>query len=120
MNTREQAYGRRSWRRKKAISISIVAALLVIDMAETVHAIIGLPFTPLSYAGVARRTARRSVYWGGAAAAGAAVAGATLAALPPGCVTTIVNGISYNQCGGGYYRPYYEGTTVVYQQVEAP
>ena len=35
--------------------------------------IIGLPFTPLSFAGVARRTARRA-YWYGAATAGAAAA----------------------------------------------
>jgi hypothetical protein len=38
--------------------------------------IIGLPFTPLSFAGVARRTAYRTVVWGGAAAAGAAAASA--------------------------------------------
>jgi hypothetical protein len=42
--------------------------------------IIGLPFTPLSFAGVARRTAYRTVVWGGAAAAaGAAAAGAAAA-----------------------------------------
>ena len=35
--------------------------------------IIGLPFTPLSFAGVARRSARRA-YWYGAATAGAAAA----------------------------------------------
>lgn len=34
--------------------------------------IIGLPFTPLSYAGVARRTARRAAWYGAAAAAAAA------------------------------------------------
>jgi len=33
--------------------------------------IIGLPFTPLSFAGVARRTAYRTVVWGSAAAAAA-------------------------------------------------
>jgi hypothetical protein len=33
--------------------------------------IIGLPFTPLSYAGVARRTARRAAWYGAAAAAAA-------------------------------------------------
>jgi hypothetical protein len=33
--------------------------------------IIGMPFTPLSFAGVARRTAYRTVVWGGAAAANA-------------------------------------------------
>ena len=31
--------------------------------------IIGLPFTPMSYAGVARRTARRAAWYGAAAAA---------------------------------------------------
>jgi len=36
--------------------------------------IIGLPFTPLSFAGVARRTAYRTVVWGGAAAAATAAA----------------------------------------------
>jgi hypothetical protein len=36
--------------------------------------IIGLPFTPLSFAGVARRTAYRTVVWGSAAAATAAYA----------------------------------------------
>jgi hypothetical protein len=38
--------------------------------------IIGLPFTPLSFAGVARRTAYRTVVWGGAAAASAEAASA--------------------------------------------
>jgi len=35
--------------------------------------------------------------------------------LPVGCITTVVlGGINYYRCGGVYYRPYYEGTTVVY------
>jgi hypothetical protein len=34
---------------------------------RSAHAIIGMPFTPLSYAGVARRTARRTVAFEGAA-----------------------------------------------------
>lgn len=38
--------------------------------------IIGLPFTPLSFAGVARRTAYRGAFYAGAAAGAAAVAGA--------------------------------------------
>jgi hypothetical protein len=46
--------------------------------------IIGLPFTPLSVAGVARRTAYRTVMWGSAAtAAAAASAEAAYAARPP-------------------------------------
>ena len=53
-------------------------------------AIIGLPFTPLSFAGVARRTAFRRAAWAttaavatSAAVAGAAAAGAYAAAPPP-------------------------------------
>ena len=42
--------------------------------------IIGLPFTPLSFAGVARRTAYRTVVWGGAAAAANEAAAATASA----------------------------------------
>lgn len=41
--------------------------------------IIGRPFTPLSYAGVARRTAYRGAYYAGAAAVGAAAVGAAAA-----------------------------------------
>jgi hypothetical protein len=55
--------------------------------------IIGRPLTPLSYAGVARRTAYRGAWYGaGAAVAGAAVAGAAVGAAvaspyypPPPC-----------------------------------
>jgi hypothetical protein len=36
--------------------------------------IIGLPFTPLSFAGVARRTAYRGAFYAGAAAGAAAAA----------------------------------------------
>ncbi|MGY4242427.1 hypothetical protein ACVIIZ_003835 [Bradyrhizobium sp. USDA 4523] len=41
--------------------------------------IIGRPFTPLSFAGVARRTAWRGAYYRGAAVAGAAALGAAAA-----------------------------------------
>jgi hypothetical protein len=44
--------------------------------------IIGLPFTPLSVAGVARRSARRA-YWYGAATAGAAPYGYPYYGPPP-------------------------------------
>ncbi len=55
--------------------------------------IIGLPFTPLSYAGVARRTARRAAWYGGAAAA-AGVYGAAAAAA-----------YYHPYAYGPYYRP---------------
>jgi len=81
------------------------------------HAVIGRPFTPVSFAGVARRSARRSAYYSGAPYAGyrggiyngAAIA--TVAGLPAGC-GPYVNG--YYTCGAAHYRPYYSGTTVVY------
>jgi len=54
---------------------------------------IGRPLTPMSYAGVARRTTRRAVAVGAAATAGAAAVGA-YANSPSGCVQ-VVN--SYGQ-----------------------
>ena len=38
-----------------------------------------------------------------------------LTSLPYGCTTTIMrSGVSYFYCGGIWYQPVYEGTTVVY------
>lgn len=59
------------------------------------HAVIGRPATPMSYAGVARRTTRRTY---GAAAYGAAAGGAAYAA-PGTCVQTVdVYGRLVTQC----------------------
>ena len=50
--------------------------------------IIGLPFTPLSFAGVARRTARRAVLWDTAATSAASIAAMTdYAAAHPTSIT---------------------------------
>jgi hypothetical protein len=46
----------------------------------TAQAVIGRPLTPMSYAGVARRTTRRAAYAGGAYAYGAAAASTAYAA----------------------------------------
>ena len=54
--------------------------------------IIGRPLTPLSFAGVARRTAFRGAMYAGAATAGAVAAGAAAAAY-------------YHPYGYGYYPP---------------
>ncbi|MGK9167636.1 hypothetical protein KXR53_15130 [Inquilinus limosus] len=51
------------------------------------HARIGRPLTPLSYAGVARRTTRRAVAVG--AAAGAAAAAPVVVAPAPACVQVV-------------------------------
>ena len=47
-----------------------------IRLVPDAHAIIGLPFTPLSFAGVARRTAFRTMMWSGAAASASAATAA--------------------------------------------
>jgi hypothetical protein len=95
-----------------------------------VGAVVGRPLTPMSYAGVARRTARRSAYYGGGYhgaapyyAPGAAAATATaayLTALPPGCASTVHGGATYYGCGDTYYRPQYDGPNVVYVVVPPP
>jgi hypothetical protein len=87
--------------------IAIVCSLLAADLVSEdlfntrlitreAEAIIGRPMTPLSYAGVARRTTRRvirrtSVY---------------VATLPVGCRTVVIEGATLHQCGGTYYQPY--------------
>jgi hypothetical protein len=55
----------------------------------------------------------------GAVAAAVAV-GTRVATLPSGCTTVVTDDVTYHQCGGVYYRPYYEGTNVVYVVVDAP
>ena len=70
-----------------------------LDLTTKADARIGRPLTPMSYAGVARRTTRRAAYVGaaGAAAVGAAAAGA--AYYGTGCYqTTDAYGRIYTQC----------------------
>ncbi len=62
--------------------------------ASSAEARIGRPLTPMSYAGVARRTTRRAVVYGGAAAA---AAGAY--AVTPGCAQVAdAYGRIYTRC----------------------
>lgn len=82
------------------------------------HAVVGRPLTPVSYAGVARRTTRRSVYRGAAygAAYAAPVATGTVTVLPSGCTRADAGGVYY-ACGGVRYQPYYDGPNIVYRTV---
>ena len=51
----------------------------------------------------------------------AAVVGSMVNQVPStGCVTTIVNGMSYYQCGSTWYQPSYAGTAVQYIVVNPP
>lgn len=65
-------------------------------------------------------------HWGypvgaAAVAVGTAVAvGAIVSSLPPSCATVVVNGVAYQNCGGAYYVPRYDGPNVVYEVVPAP
>ena len=80
---------------------SILIAFALVLLASDAAAIVGMPLTPMSYAGVARRTVRRTSY--AAAATGAAAA----TTLPAGCAVGV-------PCGGVTYRAAYQGTEVVY------
>ena len=67
-----------------------------IRLKTEAEARVGRPLTPVSVAGVARRTTRRrirrtSVY---------------VATLPTACTTVVIEGTTLYQCGGTYYQPY--------------
>lgn len=57
---------------------------------------IGRPLTPVSVAGVARRTTRRTIRR----------TAVYVATLPTGCTTVVIEGTTLYQCGGTYYQPY--------------
>jgi len=54
-----------------ALMVSDVASITSGNLVTTASAVIGRPLTPLSYAGVARRTTRRAVVYGAAVGAAA-------------------------------------------------
>jgi len=63
-------------------------------IVSTVEARVGRPATPVSVAGVARRTTRRTVRR----------TAVYVASLPRGCSAVVINGMSLQQCGGTYYQ----------------
>ncbi len=75
-----------------------------ISFTSEAQAWIGRPLTPVSVAGVARRTTRRvvrrsTIY---------------ISTLPAGCGNVNINGAMYWQCGATYYQPYGTQYVVVY------
>ena len=50
----------------------------------------------------------------------APVVGTVVPALPGGCSTVATNGAVFYNCSNVYYRPYYQGTTLVYQVATYP
>jgi hypothetical protein len=65
------------------------------SLVKEAHAIVGRPLTPVSVAGVARRTTRRMIY----------ATSVYVATLPPACTTVVIEGTTLQQCGGTYYQP---------------
>lgn len=104
MSTREKKMDRRKLLRSVA---TLAVGAVALPLAGLVEARVGRPATPGSVAGVRRRTRRRTrrrVY-----------RHMTLYSLPYGCsVTRVRGGVSYYYCGGIWYRPAYQGTTVIY------
>ena len=95
---------------KIAVVASLLAAGMIADSLSgaglftvNVEAVVGRPATPVSVAGVARRTTRRvvrrtTVY---------------VATLPGGCTTVVIEGVTLQQCGSTYYQPYNNQYVVV-------
>ncbi len=54
------------------------------------------------------------------AAITSAVIGSIVYSVPPSCVSTVINGVAYQQCGSTWYQPQYAGTTVQYVVVNPP
>ena len=65
-----------------------------VSLVKEAHAIVGRPLTPVSVAGVARRTTRRMIY----------ATNVYVATLPPACTVVVIEGTTLQQCGGTYYQ----------------
>jgi hypothetical protein len=116
-------------------------APLGVALVKEAAAIVGVPISPVSFAGVARRTTRRAVVVSGSYAAagyqqqtavaeqqaadapqqaqrpaGAPPLGAIAGSLPEGCAknTITVGDVQYYDCSGVYYRAAFQGNNLVY------
>jgi hypothetical protein len=112
---------------------------LGIGLGREAAAVVGAPLSPVSVAGVARRSTRRAVVAQGAAAqsstaataqqqsataqqqaavaqqqAGTPAAGTVVTTLPSGCVQETKGGTAYQKCGSVYYRAAFQGNNLVY------
>lgn len=77
-----------------------------LSLVKKAQARVGRPLTPISYAGVARRTTRRMIY----------ATSVYVATLPPSCTVVVVESTSLHLCGGTYYQP--SGTQYVIVNVQ--
>ena len=81
----------------------LVAAAIIVDgwvpggfVIKDAEARFGRPLTPVSVAGVARRTTRRTIIRRSAV---------YVSTLPQACSTVIIDGTSLMKCGVTYYQP---------------
>ena len=105
----------KGWTVACAVGAAVVGLLIATNpdalfmdgsLVSKAEAIVGMPLTPISVAGVARRTTRRTI----------ALSSIYVASLPKTtpCVQTTINGTLLYQCGGTYYQPYGTQYVVVY------
>lgn len=87
---------------------SLAAGAAALSVSTLAVARLGRPLTPVSVAGVNRRTRRR--------VRRRVAVGMSLSYLPYGCggATVMYRGIPHYYCGGIYYQPQQQGNTVVY------
>ena len=84
-----------------AFGFVLVGGTLLVDVVSDgtflinhAEARVGRPLTPVSYAGVARRTTRRTV----------TATTVYVASLPQSCTTVVIEGATLHQCGTTYYQ----------------
>jgi hypothetical protein len=110
------------------VDVSPTAPLGVVIVSEA-EAVVGAPLTPVSVAGVARRSTRRAVVATSAATtaqpapaapapapapASTLAPGTVVSALPSGCVSTVVDGVNLFSCGTTFYQPMFQSNNLVY------
>lgn len=74
-----------------------------LELIPDAEARVGRPLTPVSVAGVARRTTRRTIR-----------RGAYIATIPRGCAYGTYYGYNLYHCGGVYYQKSGSGYVIVY------
>ena len=92
--------------RKSTLNSVTLGLALALTLVTDAEAVVGRPVTPVSAAGVARRTTRRvirrtTIY---------------VASLPPKCTVVVIEGTKLQQCGGTYYQA--SGTQYVVVHVD--
>jgi hypothetical protein len=110
----------RSFHKCVLLVASLIAAGALTDNgplllgAGNAEAVIGRPLTPVSYAGVARRTTRRTVA-ATSYAQPTVVQSTTVVDQPSGCGAVGNNGVVV--CNGVQYEVSYNGPNLVYRQL---